>query len=89
MLTLIPSVVHQLVNHPDFRKVDLSSVQNISSGAAYLPPDLALKMISIVPEGCVLAQGLSLCIRSQAMCLLYIHPISLGFGMSECVRTLI
>lgn len=56
-MTVIPSVVHQLVNHPDTQKADLSSIQSIGSGAAYLPPDLALKMKSMVSEQCIVTQG--------------------------------
>ncbi|KAL0061959.1 hypothetical protein AAF712_011243 [Marasmius tenuissimus] len=42
-LNLIPSVVHQLVNHPRLPKTDLSSVTSVGSGAAYLPPELAAR----------------------------------------------
>ncbi|KAG6852118.1 hypothetical protein C0991_002977, partial [Blastosporella zonata] len=49
-IALIPSVVHQLVNHPGIEKVDFSSIQTMGSGAAYLPPELATKLSSIVPQ---------------------------------------
>jgi hypothetical protein len=45
------------VNHPNIQNVDLSSINQISTGAAYLPQDLALKILSIVPKGTILAQG--------------------------------
>lgn len=41
MISLVPSLVHQLVHHPRFKTTDMSSIQNISSGAAHLPPQLA------------------------------------------------
>jgi acyl-CoA synthetase (AMP-forming)/AMP-acid ligase II len=56
-LSLVPSVVHQLVNHPNIHNVNLNSVQVIGCGAAYLPPDLAERMKSITPKGTELSQG--------------------------------
>ncbi|KAJ7734209.1 hypothetical protein B0H14DRAFT_3898833 [Mycena olivaceomarginata] len=60
-LTLIPSAIHQLVNHPDIKTTDLSSVNIIISGAAYLPPELAAQMKSFLNEKSVVEQvyGLS------------------------------
>jgi acyl-CoA synthetase (AMP-forming)/AMP-acid ligase II len=58
-LPLIPSIVHQFVNHPNIKGIDLSSVRYIGSGAAYLPPDLAAKMVAIAPKGSVVSQGVS------------------------------
>lgn len=72
-MTVIPSVVHQLVNHPDTQKADLSSIQSIGSGAAYLPPDLALKMKSMVSEQCIVTQGLSLYLNYSSINILTIH----------------
>jgi len=47
---LIPSVVHQMVNHPGIEKVDFSSVDSMNSGAAYLPPELGEKLSSLMPK---------------------------------------
>ncbi|KAG1758293.1 hypothetical protein EDD22DRAFT_972261 [Suillus occidentalis] len=44
MISLVPSLVHQLVHHPRFKTTDMSTVQNIGSGAAHLPPQLADKL---------------------------------------------
>ncbi|KII90717.1 hypothetical protein PLICRDRAFT_174091 [Plicaturopsis crispa FD-325 SS-3] len=49
-LSLIPSVVHQLVNSPLIKKADLSSLTFITSGAAYLPPQLAAKFQRYTPK---------------------------------------
>ncbi|KIL66830.1 hypothetical protein M378DRAFT_177655 [Amanita muscaria Koide BX008] len=57
VLPLIPSIVHQLVHHPKFAKTDLSSVTSISSGAAYLPPDLAKKLSSYTPKEASMVDG--------------------------------
>ncbi|KAF9459208.1 hypothetical protein BDZ94DRAFT_1268837 [Collybia nuda] len=54
---LIPSVVHQLVNHPSIHKVDFSSVQFMGSGAAYLPPELSAKLTSLVPKDATFTEG--------------------------------
>ena len=56
-LTLIPSVVHQMVNHPGIEKADLSSVQSVGSGAAYMPPELADKMAALIPKDAVFGEG--------------------------------
>ncbi|TFK34780.1 hypothetical protein BDQ12DRAFT_715112 [Crucibulum laeve] len=56
-LTLIPSVVHQLVNHPKIHQADLSSLTTLGSGAAYLPPDLAQRLSSLIPKDATFAEG--------------------------------
>ncbi|KAJ7878869.1 hypothetical protein B0H14DRAFT_2711162 [Mycena olivaceomarginata] len=43
-LTLVPSLVHQLLTHPDIKTTDFSSVVTVASGAAYLPPELAAQL---------------------------------------------
>ncbi|EKM52103.1 uncharacterized protein PHACADRAFT_262572 [Phanerochaete carnosa HHB-10118-sp] len=40
LFALVPSVVHQLVNHPEFAKTDFSSVIGAGCGAAHLPKTL-------------------------------------------------
>ncbi|KAF9046143.1 amp dependent CoA ligase [Panaeolus papilionaceus] len=56
-LTLIPSVVHQLVNYPAIEKIDFSSVQFMGSGAAYLPPELGAKMAKLLPSEAHVTEG--------------------------------
>ncbi|KAF8157900.1 hypothetical protein B0H34DRAFT_706636 [Crassisporium funariophilum] len=57
VLGLIPSVVHQLVNHPGIEKVDFSSVLLLGSGAAYLPPELGEKMAKLIPKEANFTEG--------------------------------
>lgn len=79
-LTLIPSAIHQLVNHPDIKTTDLSSVNIIISGAAYLPPELAAQMKSFLNEKSVVEQGA--CCPNQSLA----HRSSLAvYGLSESV----
>ncbi|KAJ7170952.1 hypothetical protein C8R46DRAFT_948034 [Mycena filopes] len=59
-LTLIPSAVHQLVNHPDTKKSDLTSVLLLNSGAAYLPPELAKQMSTHLETAAQISQGYGL-----------------------------
>ncbi|KAJ7133434.1 hypothetical protein C8R44DRAFT_663999 [Mycena epipterygia] len=59
-LTLIPSAIHQLVNHPDMKTTDMSSVVMINSGAAYLPPELAGRMSRFMKKDSELSQGYGL-----------------------------
>ncbi|KAL0947846.1 hypothetical protein HGRIS_013907 [Hohenbuehelia grisea] len=56
-LLLVPSVVHQLVNHPGTKKADLSSVIHVMSGAAYLPPELSSKMTSLTKRNIPVTEG--------------------------------
>ncbi|KAI6098229.1 hypothetical protein F5141DRAFT_1190829 [Pisolithus sp. B1] len=48
-LYLVPSLVYQLVHHPRFETVDVSTVQVIQCGAAYLPVHLAERLQSRFP----------------------------------------
>ncbi|KAJ7760882.1 hypothetical protein DFH07DRAFT_1021402, partial [Mycena maculata] len=59
-LTLIPSAIHQLVNHPDIATADLSSVVAVTSGAAYLPPELASQLGRFLEKNPEIAQGYGL-----------------------------
>ena len=59
MLTLVPSIIHQIVKHPKSKHVDWSSVISATSGAAYLPPELAEKMASLVPKDSNFSDGAS------------------------------
>lgn len=54
---MIPSLVHQLVNHPNIDKVDLRSVSSIMCGAAYLPPELGEKLLRYIPAKVNFTEG--------------------------------
>jgi acyl-CoA synthetase (AMP-forming)/AMP-acid ligase II len=56
-LPLIPSVVHQLINHPGIEKADFSSVSIIASGAAYLPLEMCQKLLSLAPNSASFFEG--------------------------------
>ncbi|OCH91611.1 acetyl-CoA synthetase-like protein [Obba rivulosa] len=60
-LPVVPSQVHQLVHLPNFENADLSSVTNVTSSAAYLPPQLAAKLTKCTPgmKGVMEAYGMS------------------------------
>lgn len=85
-LMLIPSVVHQLVHHPGVEKVDFSSVLGVNSGAAYLPPELADKMQSLIPAQALFGEGkhFDLPFQPRKHILTFIF-ILIGYGMSEAV----
>ncbi|KAF7340309.1 hypothetical protein MVEN_01950000 [Mycena venus] len=59
-LTLVPSLVHALVTHPDIKKTDLSSVIAVGSGAAYLPQELAARMGGLLEKDSEVSQGYGL-----------------------------
>ncbi|KAG5642539.1 hypothetical protein DXG03_002577 [Asterophora parasitica] len=71
-IALIPSVVHQLVNHPGIEKVDFSSVQQMGSGAAYLPPELAAKISALVPQESTFTEGYGM---SEATIAAIVQPL--------------
>jgi len=50
-LPLVPPLVRQLAQSPLTEKYDLSSVIGASSGAAYLPPDVAYQLAKKLPQG--------------------------------------
>ena len=50
MLPLVPPIVRQLAQSPLTEKYDLSSVLAASSGAAYLPPDVAYQLAKKLPN---------------------------------------
>lgn len=45
-LPLVPSMVYQLVNSPEWEKTDCSTIETTASGAAFLPPKLRAKFQS-------------------------------------------
>jgi len=54
---MIPSVIHQLVTYLENHQADLSTLVVVGSGAAYLPPQLADKLTSLVPKTTVFFVG--------------------------------
>lgn len=57
-LALVPSLVHQLVNHPKINQTDLSSLNNLGGGAAYLSWELRQKMLKYAKKVPYWAEGL-------------------------------
>ncbi|KAF7335631.1 hypothetical protein MVEN_02218000 [Mycena venus] len=57
---LVPSMVHQLVNHPKFTTTDFSSIVAMHTAAAYLPPELAARMSRNMEENTDIQQGYGL-----------------------------
>ena len=45
-IPLVPSMIHQLVNSPEWEKTDTSSIKITKSAAAFLPPELLAKFRS-------------------------------------------
>lgn len=68
IMPLIPSAIHQMVNHKLFTKTDFSSLRGVSSGAAYLPPDLSKKFLKLVTNAPVILEGQSLSVLNHYRC---------------------
>ena len=47
-IPLVPSMILQLANAPEWAKADISSIEYITCGAALLPPELLAKLQSKV-----------------------------------------
>ncbi|KAF5317551.1 hypothetical protein D9619_013140 [Psilocybe cf. subviscida] len=82
-LMLIPSVVHQLVHHPGIEKVDFSSVLHVNSGAAYLPPELADKLQSLIPAQAQFGEGYGM---SEATIAAITQPLDGLFGKLKRIQ---
>lgn len=48
-LTVVPTMMHMILNHPDFPRFDLSSVGQITLGGSPTPRDLLEKVIAAFP----------------------------------------
>jgi len=46
---MVPTMLKQLIDHPDFSKYDLSSIRVITYGAAPMPPQVIKKAIDVFP----------------------------------------
>jgi acyl-CoA synthetase (AMP-forming)/AMP-acid ligase II len=57
ILTVVPSLLLQLVNSPMTKKADLTSLSAVTSGAAYLPPKLAQDFVKLCPKIMKLGNG--------------------------------
>ena len=41
---MVPSIMQQVLHDPKLAKLDLGSLESMSSGAAYMPPDLRVNL---------------------------------------------
>ena len=85
-LAIVPSLVHQLANHPKIRKTDLSSLISLGGGAAYLPWELRQKMLKLAKQVPFWAEGEAVFSLNNSTA--YLRHLILwvpGYGMSECV----
>lgn len=71
ILLLVPSVIHQMVNHPKIHTTDFSTITHVASGAAYLPPELSKVLTNRVRNnGVTEGYGMSEAVRSVVFFLL-------------------
>lgn len=49
-ITLVPTQLEQLVNHPDLTKYDLNSLRQITYGGSHIPLSVILKAIAALPN---------------------------------------
>ena len=65
-LPLVPSMILQLVNSPQWEETDTSSIESTASGAALLPPDLSAKFQSKIKSNMYHGYGTSEAVRVPA-----------------------
>jgi long-chain acyl-CoA synthetase len=65
---LVPTMINALINHPDVKKYDLTSLRRIAYGAAPISPDLLEKAIGVF--GCEFNQGYGMTEMGPAVALL-------------------
>ena len=63
VIPLVPSMIFQLVNSPEWAKADTSSIETTGSGAAFLPPELRAKFQSKVKSAFGQGYGSSEAVR--------------------------
>ncbi len=69
ILNCVPALYAGIVNHPDVKKYDLTSIKICSSGAAPLPPELAKRFEAVT--GAILFEGYGL---SETSPVTHINP---------------
>ena len=64
----VPTIAMQILDHPDFKKFDTSSVKSVSYGGAPAPPELVKRIRAAFPGGQA-GNGYGLTETSAAVCL--------------------
>jgi long-chain acyl-CoA synthetase len=64
----VPTIAMQILDHPDFKKFDTSSIRSVSYGGAPAPPDLVRRIGAAFPGGQA-GNGYGLTETSAAVCL--------------------
>ncbi|KAG1722895.1 hypothetical protein EDB19DRAFT_1859208 [Suillus lakei] len=77
-VSLVPSLVHQLVHHPRFNTADLSSIKGIGCGAAHLPPQLADQLRTRFPAMNKVSEGYGLSEFTMAVAMKPVHGMLNG-----------
>lgn len=77
---MVPSMMYQLLNHPEFSKVDLDNLESVSTGTSQLHNGLREKFESRANNSPFLTEGI---------CTLHLEEPDLtdglGYGLSESV----
>jgi len=84
----VPTIVQQLLAHPDLKKFDLSSVRSVSYGGAPVPEDLAARIKGALPHA-LASNGYGLTETSALVAQIsgdeYLtHPTSCGHVVPVC-----
>ncbi|KAG1769120.1 hypothetical protein EV702DRAFT_705790 [Suillus placidus] len=82
-VSLVPSLVHQLVHHSRFKTANLSSIKGISCGAAHLPPQLADQLHARFPALNRVVEGYGLSEFTMAVAMKPVHGMLNGHAKNK------
>lgn len=82
-VSLVPSLVHQLVHHSRFKIADLSSIQGIGCGAAHLPPQLTDQLRARFPAMNRVSEGYGLSEFTMAVAMKPVHGMLNGHAKNK------
>jgi long-chain acyl-CoA synthetase len=88
MIGGVPTIAMQILDHPDFKKFDTSSIRSVSYGGAPAPPELVKRIQAAFPVGQP-GNGYGLTETSAAVCLnagpdYVARPDSVGTALPVC-----
>ena len=64
---MVPSMMHQLLNHPEFSKVNLDNLESVNTGVGRMHNDLRERFGHRVNHVPFLTEGITICIEESVI----------------------